>query len=134
MGMTYSIGQRQVTITFDSKPDERVRSCLKANSFRWNPAGGYWWRTRVTGAADVIAAVRKLTESKRPDGKCWKCQSAEGYFRNFGAATPVYCDACAKVEDEKRYGWLDKKKPAEQGLADMVDLAYEDDCARQCGL
>lgn len=28
---------------------------------------------------------------------CWDCGDPDGKFRNFGAATPVYCDACHAI-------------------------------------
>lgn len=92
--MRYSIQGYGVTISFDEKPDERIRHALKANGFRWNPKAGLWWRNRVTGAADVIGAIQKmLRPANEPDGSCWGC-GEPGRFRQFGAATPVMCDGC----------------------------------------
>jgi hypothetical protein len=90
---TQSIGPG-VQIRFSDKPGERIRAMLKANGFRWSPAAGVWWRSRVAGAADFLAALDKVISPQRPDGACWRCQAPEGYFRSQGAATPVYCDAC----------------------------------------
>lgn len=99
--MRYAIEPYGVSVEFDSKPCERVRSILKASGFRWN--GRIWNRRRVKGAADVLDAIRKAIEPKRPDGRpvrpdgpCWTCKAADGYFRNRGAAAPVLCDRCAK--------------------------------------
>ncbi len=92
----YQIGGGAVTVSFTDKPDERVRSILKSNGFRWNPALGQWWRTKVTGAADVIGAIDRALNPDRPDGPCWRC-GQPGRFRRHGAATPVYCDACAAL-------------------------------------
>lgn len=33
--------------------------------------------------------------------KCWVCGSERGLFRNLGAATPVWCDACYAAEMAK---------------------------------
>ena len=41
---------------------------------------------------------------KGPDAPCWECKAPEGYFRNLGAATPVWCDACfAKAQANDRW-------------------------------
>ena len=90
--MTYSMEPYGVSISFDNKPSDRVRSILKSHGFRWN--GRTWWRRRVPGAADMIGALQKIIGPKRPDGTCWRCKGPDGYFRGYGAATPVYCDAC----------------------------------------
>ena len=116
---SYSIGP-DVRIKFSDKPDVRVRGILKANGFRWSPFAGQWWRSRVAGAADFLDALRKAIGPRRPDGACWACNSPEGYFRNYGAAAPVYCDAC-----EAR-----RRAPA----PDRFDLDYEDRCRDACGL
>jgi hypothetical protein len=92
--MHHSIDARGVTIQFDAKPPETVRACLKRHGFRWNPRAGCWWRRRVNGAADALAAIEKLTAPRKPDGPCWKCGNPEGYFRGRGAATPVLCATC----------------------------------------
>ncbi len=77
MHYSFTVG---AMIWFETKPPEEVRQILRANGFRWNPASGRWWRRRVTGAADVLGAIRKELEPKRPDGrpvrpdgKCWVC-------------------------------------------------------------
>ena len=116
---TYSIGP-DVQIRFSAKPDERVRTMLKAHGFRWSPQAGLWWRRKVTGAADVIAALDKLIGPRKPDGACWRCQPRDGYFRNHGAATPVHCDRCH----------------AELAVppVDRFDLDHEDRCRDACGL
>ncbi len=109
-----------VRVRFSDKPDARIRDLLKANGFRWSPAGGYWWRSRVGGAADFLAALDRAVSPRRPDGPCWRCQAPEGYFRQQGAATPVYCDACHAALSE----------PARP---DRFDLDYEDRCRHACG-
>jgi hypothetical protein len=117
---THSIGLG-VRIRFSAKPDGRIRDMLKANGFRWSPSAGEWWRVRVPGAADFLAALDRAVNPRRPDGACWRCQSPEGYFRPRGAATPVYCDACHAALSAP---------PA----PDRSDLAYEDRCREACGL
>ena len=118
---TYSIGP-DVRITFPGKPDERVRSLLKSHGFRWSPSAGCWWRNRVTGAADVLGALERMLSPRKPDGACWRCQSPEGYFRNQGAAAPVWCDACSAAI------------VAAESRPDRFDLDYEDRCKDACGL
>jgi hypothetical protein len=116
----HSIGP-DVRITFSEKPAADVRAMLKAHGFRWAPAGGFWWRHRIAGAADFLAALERKIGPRRPDGACWDCKAPEGYFRPYGAAAPVYCDACHAKHQERcdPFG---------------VDLAYEDACRDACGL
>ena len=118
MRFSHVIAHGHVSIMFDAKPPDDVRAVLKANGFRWNPAEGFWWRRAVKGAADFLAALDRKCNPGRPDGACWKCQSPNGHFRACGAATPVYCDDC----------WKTLNTP------DATDLAYEEACARACGL
>lgn len=90
---TYVIGP-DTKLTFPGKPSEDVRGILKNCGFRWHPSGGFWWKRGTRGAADFILALDKRMSPKRPDGACWGCRSPDGYFRPYGASTPVYCDAC----------------------------------------
>jgi hypothetical protein len=119
--LTFShvISSGRVSVKFSAKPDERIRAILKANGFRWSPVDGIWWRRRVEGSADFLAALDRAIGPRRPDGACWRCQSPEGYFRPQGAATPVHCDACHR---------------ALTAQPDRSDLAYEDRCRDACGL
>jgi hypothetical protein len=55
---------------------------------------GSWWKRGAQGATDVVAALERLMMPRRPDGACWRCHSPNGYFRNRGTATPVWCDRC----------------------------------------
>jgi hypothetical protein len=55
----FSFNSSQVTLTFDGKPSAEVRATLKRCSFRWSPGGGYWYRNKVAGAADFVAALEK---------------------------------------------------------------------------
>ncbi len=126
MKMDYSIGTGYVSIQFDGKPSATIRQIMKGSRFRWSSASKEWWSRKVTGAADVIGAVQRQIDEEsgiqKPDGPCWNCKKPDGYFRSYGAATPVYCDAC-EAEERAR-----KRQP------DGFDMAYEDDCARRCGL
>lgn len=127
MSYRHYISNGDVRIRFDAQPSADVRRILKASGFRWSPREGVWWRRRVSGAADVLTAIDKQLhkESGAPDGKCWKC-GEPGHFRSYGAATPVYCDAC---EAENR-----QAREVRDFRPDPIDMAYEDDCARRCGL
>jgi hypothetical protein len=116
-----AIGPDGVRVTFSEKPPDAIRSILKANGFRWSHVGGFWWRRAVKGAADFLAALDRAVGPRRPDGACWSCGAPEGYFRPYGAATPVYCDACHAKRQEQ---------PDLMG----VDRAYEDACRDACGL
>ena len=123
---------RYSQFTFPGKPCETVRSILKAHGLRWNPNSKCWWMGRATGYADVCDALNRYyrKESGTPDGQCWKCKGANGFFRPQGAATPVYCDACyAEVKAA-----APKYSGHESAGGPDVDRLYEDDCARACGL
>jgi hypothetical protein len=124
MTVQFNYGCGQLTATFNAKPSAEVRGILKRNGFRWSPSGGYWWRRKVTGSADIETAVRRQLDKeagiRRPDGQCWECQSADGYFRSQGAATPVLCDSCHE------------KRNAPQ--ADYFDMMVEDNYRDACGL
>ena len=124
MTCTHSFQGGSAEIRFDAKPPERIRAALKSAGFRWSPAGGCWWRRKVTGAGDLVAWIQQQLDGPRKS-PCWDCQSPDGTFRNYGAATPVLCDACDAKRRERE---ISKFRP------DPVDLAYEDDCARRCGL
>jgi hypothetical protein len=119
MKYSHIIERGRVSVMFAGKPEERTRAMLKAPGFRWSPAGGFWWRRRVEGAADFLAALDRALNQGRPDGAC--CGSPDGFFRPQGAATPVYCDKC--------YTELTAPKGP-----DRFDLAYEDGCKEACGL
>src|SRR5260370_31868116 len=97
----HAIDRRGVELRFSEKPDERIRAMLKANGFRWAPSAGVWWRRRIEGTADFLDALRKalFVGPPRPDGPCWRCKAPAGFFRPRGAATPVYCDACAAIRE-----------------------------------
>lgn len=48
---------------------------------------------------------RGLTEREQAAlvrAPCWICNDPNGQFRNLGAATPVWCDACNEKEQAKR--------------------------------
>jgi hypothetical protein len=118
MTFSYSIDKGQFSIKFAAKPPESIRSMLKASGFRWAPGAGFWWRRRVEGVADFLAALDRRLNPGKPDGACWSCKNPNGFFRPQGAATPVYCNEC----------WKRLQQP------DAVDVAYEDSCREACGL
>jgi hypothetical protein len=121
---TYDIGP-DTRLTFNDKPPDAIRSLLKGAGFRWSPSAGCWWRRGVKGAADFITALDKRIGQRKPDGACWSCGVPEGYFRPYGAATPVYCDACHQAH-------LDQH--GDQADPMGVDRAFEEQCREQCGL
>lgn len=127
---THNFQGRYFSLKFSDKPSAAIRATLKGAGFRWSPSAGEWWRNGVAGGADFIEALRRQIDResgiRRVDGACWDCGNPDGYFRNYGAATPVRCDAC---ESKRRAEYA-----AEQHRADTFDMAYEDACARACGL
>lgn len=56
---------------------------------------------------------------------CWLCKDPNGRFRNYGAATPVYCDACH--EKERRLTGPTRYEP------DRFDMMIEDQMRAACG-
>jgi hypothetical protein len=139
--LTYShaIESRRVSVKFNAKPPERIRTMLKAHGFRWSPGDGLWWRSRVQGSADFLLALDKVLNRDRPDGACWRCKDPKGFFRRFGAATPVYCEACyqAARDHQHQHGTFPADAQAARPYVDpgdRSDLDYEDRCREACGL
>lgn len=126
---TYTIGP-DTRLTFNDKPPAAIRSLLKGAGFQWHRPGGFWWRRGVRGAADFIAALDRKIGPRKPDGACWDCGSPEGYFRPYGAATPVYCDRCQELRRQQARAGGEITTP----YVDPVDAAYEEQCRQECGL
>jgi hypothetical protein len=51
----------RVQVTFDAKPDEAMRSKLKANGFKWSPSQQVWQRQRTQHARDAIQRIFGVT-------------------------------------------------------------------------
>lgn len=133
MGVEFEYAiQNGVTVRFAEKPSENIRTMLKANGIRW--LHGAWYRRRVMGAANFLAALEHACNPGKPDGDCWHCKSPEGFFRPRSAATPVYCDQCFQELRERELReepWRGRSAPLlGRATPDPVDLAYEDECAR----
>lgn len=118
------VAHRYSEFKFDEKPSEAIRNILKGYGYRWSPGSGVWWAQRATGYANCCAAIDAYIriQNGTPDGQCWDCKSPQGFFRSYGAATPVYCDTCHAKHNKPTSPFID------------VDRLYEDDCARQCGI
>ena len=118
------VAHRYSEFKFESKPPEPIRSILKSYGYRWSPRSSVWWAQRASGFADCCAALDAYIRILKgtPDGQCWKCQSPQGFFRHYGAATPVYCNDCHANHNQPVSPFID------------VDRLYEDACAQQCGL
>ena len=135
--MKWEISCGTVRVSFDARPPAEVIAMLKSAGFRWNPPGKFWWRKKISGSGDFITAlekqVQRIADPNRPDGDCWRC-GKPGKFRNYGAATPVYCDDCehARRESEARSHPSHDNSSVEDRACG--DWAYEDRCAEQCGL
>jgi hypothetical protein len=92
---TCQFGPTGVCVQFPQRPPPEAIQALKLRGFRWNPAGHYWWKRHAADTPAVLDALRAIfAPVPTPRGPCWIC-GAPGTFRNRGAATPVYCDACA---------------------------------------
>lgn len=99
MKFTHELIGGGIAFKFGDKPDERIRTALKANGFQWHRQSGFWFRRRAGEWADLYCGIEKMLSPNRPDGECWKC-GLPGKFRGYGAATPVFCDACEKANRE----------------------------------
>jgi hypothetical protein len=128
---THCIGP-DTRLTFSEKPDATIRAVLKGAGFRWAPAGAFWWRRGVRGAADFILALEKRIGPRRPDGACWDCADPEGYFRPFGAATPVYCAECYQAHRNQQGAQTSAGRAHDDPMG--IDRLWEDNNARRCGL
>lgn len=66
---------------------------------------------------------------------CWICQDPNGRFRQRGAGTPVWCDKC-HAEQESKSTTVGNVRFTNCSIEDEScgDAAYEDACARACGL
>lgn len=62
---------------------------------------------------------------------CWECKAPDGKFRCYGAATPVYCDACEARIRPTTFDW--KLRNASKEDYPCSDMGYEDRCAEACG-
>jgi hypothetical protein len=120
-----SITQGLVIVSFEAKPDDRIRSALKANGFRWQRHDARWEARFWKGAADFLAWLDRAMNPGRPDGACWTCKNPQGFFRPRGAACPVLCNECHQAELARERG--------ERAALD-VDRLYEDQCREACGL
>src|SRR5207244_3249486 len=112
----------------------------KRAGFRWSPRSGQWWRTRVSGAADFLCALRRTIDGvevvselarSRP---CWVCKSPDGFFRNRGAAAPVWCDACAARIDAEEKAAEAAAIARYRERSDRFDMDVEDRMRDACGL
>ncbi len=100
MNITIDQCHGQVALTFDAKPDADTRQTLKNNGFRWNPGARCWYRRKVGNVYDLVAYLEK--KNNPPETwPCWKCK-APGTMRQYGAATPVYCDTCHAEHEQHR--------------------------------
>jgi hypothetical protein len=94
---TYSTDCGLATIRFPAKPAPQVLAILKGSGFRWS-RDGYWWRTKISGFAEVLQALRG--EVHGPElYKCWTCDQ-QGPMRRYAARTWVACDACYAKQQE----------------------------------
>ena len=50
----------RIQLVFKSKPDEKIRTILKSNGFRWAPSEGAWQRQLNGNGKAALHAVLKL--------------------------------------------------------------------------
>jgi len=127
MEFTHSIQRGYVEIKFDGKPDDKIRSALKANGFRWSPSALAWWRTKVVGSADFLGWLENKLHPEVNYAPCWKCNDPSGRLRHHDASSPCYCDACElehiRADPNRRFNF-----------GPDIDRMVEDDNARLCGV
>lgn len=63
---------------------------------------------------------------------CWICKAPDGRFRNLGAATPVWCDACFAAEQAKTKTIGNVRFNPREDYP-CSDMGYEDACRDACG-
>ena len=91
------------TIEFDGIPNVEIRQALKRNGFRWHADSKAWFSRKAISNGLIDWIEDELNPGpKKPDAPCWICKKPGGYFRNMGAATPVWCDDCYETEKAKR--------------------------------
>ena len=91
----------------------------------------YFGRGRGVEHADCYPV-----DFSKPVAPCWICGNPEGFFRNLGTATPVWCSACNAVEQKKAGVRADIARRDNSSHEDSAcgDMAYEDACAAACGM
>jgi hypothetical protein len=85
-----------------------VRKQIKALGGVWNKARQGWLVPDHNAATASALAGQKPapSEPRKPVAPCWECKDPNGFFRPYGAATPVYCDSChakRRAAEESRY-------------------------------
>lgn len=64
-GFTPALVGRGLSVRFDWKPGEQIRTAMKAQGFRWDGRAGAWFRPHVGQYADLFAWMdRKMREEK----------------------------------------------------------------------
>jgi hypothetical protein len=132
MRYTHAIERGRVSVRFDAKPDADIRAMLKAAGFRWSPQAGLWWRSRVVGFADFLAALDKRLNPGVPDGACHVCGDPKGFWRQWAACTYLHCDECWRALCDQRRGESSQYRAHDDPMG--ADTLYEDQCRQQCGL
>ena len=89
---------------------------------------------RGTAAHGNCLAPNGETNPANVVAPCWICGDSNGLFRQRGAATPVWCDACNERENAKTKTVGNVRFNASAEDYCCSDAAYEDACARACGL
>jgi hypothetical protein len=85
------------------------------------------------GRAAHFCCPRNLPENQIAE--CWECKDPNGKLRNYGAATPVYCDACeARIRPATFHARLFNDKCSSYEDQPCGNTAYEDACRDACGL
>ncbi len=91
------------------------------------------------GAGISCAKCAHIPGERDPEAivaPCWECKAPEGKFRCYGAAMPVYCDACEARIRPTTTDWKLRHGVPLRPLGEdypCSDMGYEDRCAEACG-
>lgn len=95
-------------MTITAKFPGKCRACggaiHKGDAIEWQKGQGAAHLNCSSSSQRESPAAEEMRAASAIVAPCWKCKDPNGRFRNFGAATPVYCDGCYQREDRKRRG------------------------------
>lgn len=103
-----------------------------------NPGQSVWWRRGAAAThADCNAArfaADQEHERTRADRQCHTCPSTSARMYSPGPYTVVACPDCWERWKLEHDAGPHRPPTSALNVPDRFDMAYEDDCARRCGL
>ncbi len=130
---------RQSIMKFDGKPSAAIRDTLKSYSYRWSPAGMYWYCFKCSADKHIAATRAVELVEKGSHGTCQKCKAAPGRYRRMGWNEPemLLCEKCCRHDQwHPAPDSLERSRIQSERLSapDYSDTLYEDQCRNACGL